>query len=120
MIDPHGGARISCPHESRRPEQFLLGQLLVDLEARLAGDEALTEQECEILRCLASREQGITTKEDLYREVWGTGRCPEDAPWTSLSDVFERRSNRADPYPDDRAGSWLPTLLVAGADPTPR
>lgn len=58
------------------PEQFLLGQLLVDLEARLAGDEALTEQECEILRCLASREQGITTKEDLYREVWGYRSMP--------------------------------------------
>ena len=61
---------------SSGPSHFLLGQLVVDLETRVAGAEALTEQECDILRCMASRNQEITTKEELYREVWGYRSMP--------------------------------------------
>jgi hypothetical protein len=59
------------------PAQFQLGPLLVDLDTHNAGSDALSEQECAILSCLVSRDQGITSKADIYREVWGYRAMPQ-------------------------------------------
>jgi predicted ATPase len=59
------------------PTRFQLGSLSIDLNAHTAGVELLSEQECAILACLAARDQSITTKEDLYREVWGYRALPK-------------------------------------------
>jgi predicted ATPase len=59
------------------PAQFQLGPLLVDLDAHTAGSDELSEQECAILGCLIARDQGITSKGDIYREVWGYRSLPQ-------------------------------------------
>jgi tetratricopeptide (TPR) repeat protein len=48
----------------------------VDLTARRAGDTDLTEQECALLHALVSRKGQETSKEELYREVWGYRSMP--------------------------------------------
>ena len=59
------------------PTQFLVGDTLVDLNARRAGDSDLTEQECALLHALVSRQGEEASKEDLYREVWGYRSMPQ-------------------------------------------
>jgi hypothetical protein len=59
------------------PAQFQLGPLLVDLDTHNAGSDVLSEQECAILSCLVSRDQGVTSKADIYREVWGYRAMPQ-------------------------------------------
>jgi DNA-binding response OmpR family regulator len=61
---------------SAAPNRFRVGELAVDLTQATAGDEVLTEQDCALLVCLAARQQGIVSKGDLYREVWGYHSMP--------------------------------------------
>jgi DNA-binding winged helix-turn-helix (wHTH) protein len=61
---------------SAAPKRFRVGELAVDLTRATAGDEVLTEQDCALLGCLAARQQGIVSKGDLYRDVWGYHSMP--------------------------------------------
>ena len=68
--------RISCSMIPEGPTRFQLGRHLIDLEAHTTGEEDLSEQECAILHSLVSRDQSVTSKADLYREVWGYRSMP--------------------------------------------
>lgn len=58
------------------PNRFRIGSLPIDLQQHAAGEEVLTEQDCALLESLVSRDQGIVSKGDLYREVWGYHSMP--------------------------------------------
>jgi len=61
---------------SDAPKRFRVGELAVDLPQATAGNEVLTEQDCALLVSLTARHQGIVSKGDLYREVWGYHSMP--------------------------------------------
>ena len=76
-------ARITAALRRRlAPEAFVLGDLVIDYEARrvsvAGGPVNLTAKEFELLRLLSTNAGRVVTRESLLRQLW-SGRNPADA-----------------------------------------